>query len=126
MDEALGAVTLFVADVTTAGEFYRRVFAASPIFEDTESVAFRFGAVIVNLLRDEAAGPMIEPATVGTGARLQLSIFVDDVDAHAATLAVRGVQLLNGPVDRPWGKRTLAFADPDGHIWEYAQDIATA
>ena len=34
----------------------------------------------------------------------------------------RGVELLNGPLDREWGVRTAAFADPDGHVWEVAQE----
>jgi uncharacterized glyoxalase superfamily protein PhnB len=33
------------------------------------------------------------------------------------------VSLLNGPIDRPWGMRTATFADPDGHIWEIAQQL---
>jgi len=28
----------------------------------------------------------------------------------------RGVALLNGPMNRPWGVRTASFADPGGHI----------
>jgi len=32
----------------------------------------------------------------------------------------RGVKLLNGPMDRPWGNRTASFRDPGGHIWEIA------
>ncbi len=31
--------------------------------------------------------------------------------------------LLNGPQDRPWGRRTAAFADPAGHVWELAHEI---
>jgi uncharacterized glyoxalase superfamily protein PhnB len=31
--------------------------------------------------------------------------------------------LLNGPMNRPWGIRTAAFTDPDGHIWEVAGKI---
>jgi uncharacterized glyoxalase superfamily protein PhnB len=31
------------------------------------------------------------------------------------------VKLLNGPMDRPWGIRTAAFADPAGHVWEIAK-----
>jgi uncharacterized glyoxalase superfamily protein PhnB len=46
---------------------------------------------------------------------------VDDVDAKCAELAARGVTLLNGPMDRPWGIRTASFADPAGHIWEIAK-----
>jgi uncharacterized glyoxalase superfamily protein PhnB len=37
----------------------------------------------------------------------------------------RGVEFLNGPQDRPWGQRTAAFADPDGHVWEIAQELTT-
>ena len=51
---------------------------------------------------------------------MQLTIRVDDGDATCAMLVARGVQLLNGPVDRPWGIRTAAFVDPAGHIWEVA------
>jgi len=37
-----------------------------------------------------------------------------------------GVTLLNGPVDRPWGRRTAAFADPSGNVWEVAQILPDA
>ncbi|HPM51986.1 MAG TPA: hypothetical protein PK282_07100, partial [Rhodoglobus sp.] len=36
------------------------------------------------------------------------------------------VEQLNGPVDRPWGIRTAAFADPAGHVWEIAGPVAGA
>jgi catechol 2,3-dioxygenase-like lactoylglutathione lyase family enzyme len=56
-------------------------------------------------------------------ARAQLTVFVDDADAACAQLAEQGVTLLNGPLDREWGVRTAAFADPDGHVWEIAQPL---
>jgi len=40
---------------------------------------------------------------------------------RCAELAARGVTLLNGPIDRPWGVRTASFQDPGGHIWEIAK-----
>ncbi|WP_435808255.1 VOC family protein [Streptomyces antibioticus] len=46
---------------------------------------------------------------------------MDDVDAMCKELTSRGVTLLNGPMDRPWGIRTASFKDPGGHIWEIAQ-----
>jgi uncharacterized glyoxalase superfamily protein PhnB len=61
--------------------------------------------------------------SAATGAAALFTIPVPDADAAAAELASRGVALLNGPIDRPWGVRTLAFADPDGHVWELAQDL---
>lgn len=71
-----------------------------------------------------AAVELIEPASVASveaGARFQLTVEVDDVDAVCALLADRGVELLNGPMDRPWGVRTASFRDPGGHIWEIAK-----
>ena len=42
------------------------------------------------------------------------------MDAVCDDLVARGVRLVNGPMDRPWGPRTACFADPSGHIWEIA------
>lgn len=69
---------------------------------------------------------LISPARVaapGDRSRSLFSFFVDDVDDEGARLTDAGVNLLNGPIDRPWGKRTAAFADPDGTVWEVAQDL---
>jgi uncharacterized glyoxalase superfamily protein PhnB len=60
-------------------------------------------------------------ATREAGSRLQFTIEVDDVDAMCAELKSRGVKMLNGPIDRPWGVRTASFMDPAGHIWEIAR-----
>ena len=119
----IGAITLFVEDLAAAKRFYQDVFGLPVMFEDDDSAVFAFGSTLVNLLRTTAAGELIEPAAVaprGGGARFQLTVNVDDVDATCAELARRGVELLNGPLDRPWGVRTASFVDPGGHIWEIA------
>jgi len=130
MDASLkdvSAISLFVEDLVEAKAFYQTVFGGSPIFEDGNSAVFNIGNTMINLLLVSAAHELIEPALVGTrqaGSRFQLSIFVDDVDAACARLVRSGIELLNGPIDRPWGMRTAAFADPAGHVWEVAQDIS--
>ncbi len=62
-------------------------------------------------------------AAPDAGSRMQFTIGVEDVDAMCAQLAERGVTLLNGPMDRPWGVRTASFRDPGGHIWEIAHNL---
>ena len=122
----VGALTLFIEDPQRSKVFYERVFEVEAVYEDDDAVAFRFENTIVNLLNRSAAGSLIDPASVaapGAGASFQLTIWVDDADVACAELADRGVELLNGPVDRPWGMRTAAFADPDGHVWEIAQEL---
>jgi catechol 2,3-dioxygenase-like lactoylglutathione lyase family enzyme len=120
----IGAVTLFVEDLDAARQFYREVFGLPVAFEDANSAVFNFGNTIINLLKATEARELIEPAVVAgreAGARAQFTIQVDDVDAMCEELAARGVTLLNGPMDRPWGVRTACFSDPGGHIWEIAQ-----
>jgi catechol 2,3-dioxygenase-like lactoylglutathione lyase family enzyme len=117
------AITLFVDDVDRAKAFYARVFELPLHFEDEESAVFKFGGTLLNLLKTTAAPELIAPATVArpeAGNRFQLTVHVDDVDTRCEDLRVKGIQLLNGPMDRPWGPRTASFQDPDGHIWEVA------
>ncbi|HWB67832.1 MAG TPA: VOC family protein [Mycobacteriales bacterium] len=121
--DRIDAITLFVDDVTVAKEFYGRVFDLAVHFEDDESVVFKLGSTVVNLLNATAAPELIAPAAVAprsTGSRFQLTVAVADVDATCEHLRANGVELLNGPMDRPWGPRTASFQDPDGHIWELA------
>jgi lactoylglutathione lyase len=124
--KSVGAITLFVADPQRSKSFYESVFGLAPAYEDEDSAAFNFDNMIVNLLALSAARDLIEPATVAgpeTGSRFQLTIWVDDTDAVCAELKSRGIELLNGPMDREWGVRTASFKDPDGHIWEVAQQL---
>jgi len=120
---AIVALTLFTDDLDVTKAFYQEVFGLPAKYEDDDSAVFDFGNTVVNLLRESSATELIAPATVATGdtgSRLQLTLEVADVDATCAELAGRGVTLLNGPMDRPWGIRTATFADPAGHIWEIA------
>ncbi len=120
----IGAITLFVEDLAAARQFYQDVFSLPIAFEDHDSAVFDFGNTIINLLRTAAAHDLIGPAQLASreaGSRLQLTIDVDDVDATCAELVSRGVVLINGPMDRPWGIRTACFSDPGGHIWEIAK-----
>ncbi len=115
------AITLFVDDLAASKEFYARAFELPVFWEDDNSAVFQFGDTLINLLAVREADELIAPAPVGAeGARMQFTLTVDDVDASCAELVARGVPLLNGPMDRPWGIRTAAFADPSGHIWEIA------
>jgi lactoylglutathione lyase len=120
---AIRAVTLFAEDLEKTKQFYVDVFQLPVFYEDADSAVFTFGETLINLLRTSEAHSLIAPAPVAaadTGARVQFTLGVDDVDATCERLRERGVELLNGPMDRPWGIRTASFRDPGGHIWEIA------
>lgn len=122
----VGAITLFAEDLAATTAFYREVFGLAPVYEDDSSAVVDLGNLLVNLLDATQAPGLVGPGAVappGSGARFQLTIWLDDVDAVCAELRSRGVTLINGPMDRPWGQRTALFADPAGHLWEVAQTL---
>ena len=124
---SLAAITLFVEYIGRAKAWYSHAFDLPIEFEDDVSAVIKFENTAINLLDASAAVNLIAPSTVGiprSESHAQFTIWVDNVDDQCAILEERGVQLLNGPVDREWGMRTVAFADPDGHIWELAQSLA--
>ncbi|MBY3122241.1 VOC family protein [Rhizobium laguerreae] len=124
--DRIEVVTLFVDDIDAAKAFYQKVFAPEVVYQDAVSSVLKLSGTMVNLLKITEAPQLVEPSTVAaprSGARILLTIKVDDVDAVCAELRRLGVTLLNGPIDRPWGRRTAAFADPSGHVWEVAQEL---
>jgi catechol 2,3-dioxygenase-like lactoylglutathione lyase family enzyme len=119
----IAAITLFMDDLEASKNFYEQVFGLPVVFEDENSAVFRFGETLLNLLRSTEAPSLVAPASVApvaAGVRFQFTLEVADVDAMCDELKSRGVKLLNGPMDRPWGNRTASFRDPGGHIWEIA------
>jgi lactoylglutathione lyase len=120
---AISAITLFVDDLAAARDWYARAFGLPEHYSDDVSVVFLFDGTMINLLQISEAADLITPAAVGTrdaGARAQYTVTVEDVDASVAALQAAGIEMLNGPIDRQWGVRTAAFADPAGHVWEFA------
>lgn len=122
--DGISAITIFTEDLAESKRFYQDVFELEHVYEDDNSCVFRIGGTLINVLRVESADELIAPATVAAptaGHRLVFTVTVEDVDAMCDRLTARGVKLLNGPMDRPWGIRTASFADPGGHLWEIAK-----
>lgn len=122
----IGAITLFVEDPDLAKSFYQKVFDLEPMLEDETGAGFRLENTLLFLTKSSEAPALIAPAVAGrpdNGPRHVFAIIVDDVDAVCAELAGKGVALLNGPEDRPWGMRTANFQDPDGYVWEIATEL---
>lgn len=126
--KSIGAITLFVEHPQRSKEFYARVFEADMVFEDEHSVAFKFDNVFLNLLeRGAAVNELLGPVPAAEpGASFELTVWVADADVVCADLAERGVSIVSGPLNRPWGMRTAAFLDPDGYVWEVASEIPSA
>jgi lactoylglutathione lyase len=122
--QSVFAITLVVEDLDVAREFYGRAFELREHYYSGDSAVYRVGDLLINLLEVDKGPGLLDPVPVAppeSGVRMQLTVPVDDVDVVAAGLVARGVELLRGPEDRPWGPRTASFRDPAGHVWEIAQ-----
>ncbi len=123
-EKQINAMSLVVRDLERSKTFYREVFGLPPLDEKEDSALFGFKNMYVALRKDPAHQPpgrdVLALAQKGFG---QFSIWVEDVDAVRAELDEHGVRLISGPADRDWGMRTITFADPDGYIWQIAQDL---
>lgn len=126
---AIEVITIFTEELPLTKAFYSDVFGLPLVYEDAVSAVFKFDNLLLNLLQASEAPKLVEPASVGAagaGARYMPTIRVDDADEICAELARHGVTLLNGPMDRPWGRRTAAFRDPAGNVWEIAEHLPPA
>jgi lactoylglutathione lyase len=124
---SVNVITLFVEDTQRSKEFYERVFDVAAVDEHEGTVIFKLDNLFLRLLaRDRAETEMLGQVPLGdsvSGVSAQLAVFVDDADGLCTKLADRGVAIVYGPVDRPWGVRNAAFRDPDGHLWGFSADL---
>jgi len=101
---------IVVKDLAAATAFYRDTLGI-PV-DEGDSIPGYFtqfklagGAVLALQANTEAPGaPAFEPA-----------LLVDDVDATYAAWQAKGVELIDEPNDKPFG-RTFLFRTPEGHV----------
>ena len=116
-------ITLGVRDLKAARDFYESLGWTSN--ESTPGVAFfdcggfKFGLFGLNDLAKEQGRPV---ESLGRGAMTLAINFASAEsvdDAFAAALAAGGTSL-SAPGAMHWGGYSAYWADPDGHVWEYA------
>lgn len=121
---SIGAMTLFCEDLAASKAFYAAFLGAEPIWGDEVSSVFRAGETMINLLQVVAVAELINPSPMAPpGVRAVYTLSVPDVDLEAERLRAAGLALLNGPMDRPWGIRTVSLQDPSCHVWELAAPL---
>ncbi|HEX7787237.1 MAG TPA: VOC family protein [Methylomirabilota bacterium] len=86
-------------------------------------VEYRVGSNLLALT--ERGGRFDGPSTPVGVPSLQLAFRVApaEVASCAAVLKERGVEIIAGPTDQPFGHRTLFFRDPDGNVLEIYAEI---
>ncbi|MDX6198740.1 MAG: uncharacterized protein QOJ79_1891 [Actinomycetota bacterium] len=125
MEQRVSVVTLGVADVNRAADFYRAL-GWRPVPDDNDDVFFfQAGGLVFALWgRDQLA----EDSTVhdnGGWGGITLAHNVrspQQVDAVIDEARAAGAQIGREPATTFWGGYSGVFIDPDGHPWEVAHN----
>jgi catechol 2,3-dioxygenase-like lactoylglutathione lyase family enzyme len=116
-DESLGfyrdALGLEVRNDVAAGGF-RWVTLGSPDQPDVEVVLSEPHAG-----RSQADGDALQELL--TKGNFQFVFRTDDLDATFEKLRSSGAEVLQEPIDQPWGPRDCAFRDPSGNMVRISQ-----
>ena len=115
---------VFARQMEAMREFYGTTMGFSLHRElSPQWIEYRVGSNILALAT--SGGRFKDPAPPIGVLSLQLAFRVSpaEVDACAAVLMQRGVEILDGPTDQPFGHRTLFFRDPDGNVLEIYAEI---
>jgi lactoylglutathione lyase len=120
---SVGYVILNVRDVDVSAAFDRGRGRAPVQLRDAGYAEFVTRETRSGLLERTRAFDLIHREPTEGGLAGEVLFLVDDVDGEAERLRGLGVKFLSGPVDRPWGHRTLHVLDPDGFVVEPAQKI---
>lgn len=117
-------VIRYVEDLERAVAFYRDVLGVEHRFSDEAYAEFSSGSTKLAFFpRSRVVELLGREAPSGGSPEGEVVFLVDDVDGEARRLREAGVEILTGPVDRPWGHRTIHLLDPDGLVVELAQEI---
>ena len=76
----------------------------------------------------ELLGPaeMKSPLSLGgAGTQFVRVHLADGLDAHCEHARAAGARITQAPADQFYGARTYRALDPEGHVWNFEQPIAT-
>ncbi|EID17591.1 VOC family protein [Mycobacterium xenopi] len=115
-------VIQYVESLNRSVTFYRDVIGLTVRIEGDGYVEFEMENTKFSLF-ERSKLPELIGRHGGNPPCGEIAFVVEDVDAEAKRLRALGVEILSGPVDRPWGERTLHICDPDGNVIEFAQKL---
>ncbi len=128
MEQRLSLITLGVADVSRAQEFYESLgwHLDGGVDDETDHVAFFQAGGIIVALWDRAKlaeDSVVEDRGGWGGLTLAYNVRApEEVDAVLAEAERAGARIGRPGAATVWGGYSGVFIDPDGHPWEVAHN----
>ena len=112
-----------VTDLDKSRTFYRDILGLTVTTDHGPSVTFN-GCVVLHTM--DSWVDMIKSKYVMFDNRASEMYFeTEDFDGLTARLGAFGIEYVHRPILLPWGQRVVRFYDPDRHIIEVGEAIAT-
>ena len=126
MEQRLSLITLGVADLKRAREFYEDGLGWTRGNAQDEVAFYQAGGMIVALWARKYLAADAKLADDGSGFRSVALAYNArsraEVDAVLAEAAHAGAAIPKLAEETPWGGYAGYFTDPDGHLWEVAHN----
>ncbi|MFL5296386.1 MAG: VOC family protein [Phenylobacterium sp.] len=78
----------------------------------------------------EWEGPIVGPARMrspesveGVNTQFVRIHLADGLDAHCERARAAGARIVDEPTDQFYGSRTYRALDPEGHVWNFSQEV---
>jgi lactoylglutathione lyase len=111
---------LSAADFAASVAFYRDVLGGTETYrfpaDDPVFVTLSLGDSQLGIGGMSASPIHGQPQRPASGHRIELCVYVDDVDRVTAAAREAGAPVLLAPSVQPWGERVAYVADPDGNL----------
>lgn len=125
MEQRVSLITLGVADLERAREFYGALGWTTGAAADDDVVFFQAGGMIVALWSRAQLAEDTAVTDSGGWGGMTLAHNVSspsEVDAVLAEARAAGATIARPGADTFWGGYSGVFVDPDGHAWEIAHN----
>jgi lactoylglutathione lyase len=111
---------LSAADFAASLRFYGGLLGGVEAYRFPEDepvfVTLRFGDSEVGIGTLSGEPLHGQPQRPASGHRIELCLYVDDVDATVKAADAQRVPIVLEPRDMPWGERIAYVSDPDGNL----------
>ena len=120
------SVVLLVEDIERSKRFYSVVLGQKVVMDFGRNVGFEGGLGIWE--RDYALNLIFQGEAQGVkvgGNNIEVYFESGDLDALYERLKKEGVTVIHSIIEQPWGQRVFRVYDPDNHIVEFAESMAS-
>lgn len=125
MEQRISLITVGVADLAKATEFYEKKVGWIKSPSPPEIAFFDLNGVVFSLYTHVDLARETDDAALDSGHYQGFALAYnvgskEEVDAILSELKEKGVKIEKEAIEQPWGGYSGYFSDLDGHKWEVA------